>query len=50
MAPVLLTIGGAAMNTLKFSGTNLLFGKIMDHDKKKHKRHDFAPESQGKME
>ena len=44
MAPALLTIGGAAVNALIFSGTNLLFSKLMDHGKKKHKRHDFAPD------
>ena len=43
MAPVFLKIGGTAMNALTFSGTNLLISKLMDHGKKKHKRHDFAP-------
>ena len=35
MAPVLFTIGGAAMSALAFSGTNLLFSQLTDHDQKK---------------
>ena len=44
MASVLLTIRGAVMNALAFSGTNFLFIKVSDHGKKERKRHDSALE------
>ena len=44
MASLLLTVGGAVVNTLAFSGTNFLFSGFMDHGEKERKRHDLALE------
>ena len=49
MASVLLTISGAAMNALLFSGTNFLFSKLTDHGEKECKRHDLAFEKLQKI-
>ena len=49
MASVLLTISGAAMNALVFSGTNFLFSKLTDHGEKECKRHDLAFEKLQKI-
>ena len=49
MASVLLTIGGAAMNALVFSGTNFLVSKLTDHGEKECKRHDLAFEKLQKI-
>ena len=37
MASVLLTISGAIMNALAFSGTNFLFSVLTDHSEKERK-------------
>ena len=44
MASLLLTIGGAVMNALAFSGTNFLFSRLTDHGEEERKRHDLALE------
>ena len=44
MTLVLFTIGGAVMNALGFSGTNVLSGKLTDHGEKERKKHDLAHE------
>lgn len=44
MASVLLTVGGAVMNALTFSGTNFFFSKFMVLDETEHKNHDLALE------
>ena len=44
MASLLLTIGGAVVNALAFSGTNFLFSRFTDHGEKECKRHDLALE------
>ena len=44
MASILFTIGGAVMNALAFSGTKILWSKLMDHGEKERKRHDLALE------
>ena len=42
MTLVLFTIGGTVMNALAFSGTNLFFGKLMDHGEKERNRHGLS--------
>ena len=44
MASLLLTIGGAVVNALAFSGTNFLFSRFTNHGEKKRKRHDLVLE------
>ena len=45
MASLLFMVGGAVVNPLAFSGTNFVFSRLTDHDKKKHKKHDLALEN-----
>ena len=42
MASVLITIGGAVVNALVFSGTNFVFSRLTDHGAKELKIHDLA--------
>ena len=44
MASLLLTIGGAEMSALAFSGTNFVFSRLTDHGPEELKRHDLAEE------
>ena len=44
MTSVLLTIHGAVMNLLAFSGPNFFFSKLTNHGKNERKRHDLALE------
>ena len=44
MTSVLLTIGGAVMNALNFSGTNFFFSKFMALTETEYKKHDLALE------
>ena len=42
MASLLVTISGAVVSALVFSGTNFVFSRLMDHGEEEHKRHDLA--------
>ena len=42
MASLLFAIGGAVVNALAFSGTNLVFSRLTDHGAEERKRHDLA--------
>ena len=44
MTSLLFTIGGAVVNALDFSGTNLVFSRLTDHGAEERKRHDLAIE------
>ena len=44
MASLLFAIGGAVVNALAFSGTNLVFSRLTDHGAEERKRHDLALE------
>ena len=44
MATLLFTVGGAVVNALAFSGTNLVFNRLLDHGEEEHKRHHLAEE------
>ena len=44
MASLLFTVGGAVVNALDFSGTNVVFNKLTDYGKEEQKRHDLALE------
>ena len=44
MASIVFTVGGAVMNTLAFSSTDILLSRLTDHGNKEHKRHDLALE------
>ena len=44
MASLLLTIGGAVVNALAFSGTNFVFSRLKYHGAEERKRHDLALE------
>ena len=44
MASILFTVGGAVVNALAFSGTNLVFIRLTDHGAEERKRHDLALE------
>ena len=44
MASLLLTIGGAVVNALAFSGTNFIFSRVADHGEEECKRYDLALE------
>ena len=44
MASLLFTIGGAVVNALAFSGTNVVFSQLADHGEEERKRHDLALE------
>ena len=39
---LLLTIRGAVVNVLAFSGTNFFFSRLTDHGAEERKRHDLA--------
>ena len=45
---VLLTICGALINSLAFSGTNFSLSKLTDNGEKECKRHDLALEKRQK--
>ena len=45
MVSLLFTVGGAVVNTLAFSGTNLVFSRLTDHGPEERKRHDLALEN-----
>ena len=53
MTPMLLTINGAVMNVLGFSGTNFFFSKFMDDSEKNakdmiwHNKSFKGPETNG---
>ena len=42
MASLLVTISGAVVSALVFSGTNFVFSRLMDHGEEEHKIHDLA--------
>ena len=42
MATLIFTIGGAVVNALAFSGSNLVFSQITDHIEEEPKRHDLV--------
>ena len=44
MAPALLAIGSAVINTLTFSGNNFFFSKLTNHGEKECKRDDLVLE------
>ena len=44
MVTLLITIRGAVVNALAFSGTNNAFNQLTDHGHKERKRHDLALE------
>ena len=44
MASLLFTVGGAVVNALAFSGTNVVFSQLADHGEEERKRHDLALE------
>ena len=44
MASLLFTVGGAVVNALTFSGTNLVFSRLTVQGAEEHKRHDLALE------
>ena len=44
MASLLFIVGGAMVNALAFSGTNFIFGRLLDHGKEERKMHDLALE------
>ena len=45
MASLLFAIGGAVVNALAFSNTNVVFSRLMDHGEGERKRHDLALEN-----
>ena len=44
MVSLLFTVGGAVVNALTFSGTNLVFSRLTDYGPEERKRHDLALE------
>ena len=44
MVSLLFTVGGAVVNALAFSGTNLVFSRFTNHGPEEGKRHDLALE------
>ena len=44
MVSLLFTVGGAIVNALTFSGTNLVFSRLTDYGPEERKRHDLALE------
>ena len=40
MASLLFTVGGALVNALAFTSTNLVSSSLTDHGAEEHKRHD----------
>ena len=44
LASLLFTIGGAVVNALAFSGTNVVFCRLTDHGTEERKRHYLALE------
>ena len=42
MATLIFTIGGAVVNALALSGSNLVFSQITDHIEEERKRHDLV--------
>ena len=44
MASLLFTIGGAVVNALAFSDTDVVFSRLKDHGAEERKRHDLALE------
>ena len=42
MVSLLFTVGGAVVNALTFSGTNLVFSRLTDYGPEERKRHDLA--------
>ena len=42
MASLLFTVGGAVVNALAFSGTNLFFSRLTNHDEEERKRRDLG--------
>ena len=44
MASLLFTIGGAAVNALALSRTNIVFSRLTNHGEEEGKRHDLALE------
>ena len=44
MVSLLFTVGGAVVNALAFSRTNLFFSRLTDHAPQERKRHDLALE------
>ena len=44
MASLLFMIGGAVVNALAFTSTNVIFSELTDHGEKERKRHDLEEE------
>ena len=44
MALLLFAIGGAAVNSLAFSGTNFVFSRVTNHGEEERKRHNLPLE------
>ena len=42
MLSLLVTISGAVVSALVFSGTNFVFSRLTYHGEEEHKRHDLA--------
>ena len=40
-----MTVGGAMVNALAFSGTNFVFSRLTYYGAEEHKRHDLALEN-----